>query len=148
MEQYRNFLHNSARGVVPTFTGFSDANPADLANATDGDPDTFTSTATKILASSGEMGTLIFDLGRSSRWLIFLKVGLWSSAGSVQVYIKSNEQSVYERVMGSVTSASELKPVCLSPILVGQVVTLQAYGTAASTANFRLYEFAAYEVSS
>lgn len=143
-------MRNVARGVVPTFTGFADANPADLANATDGDLSTFTSTGTKITIGAGDVGFFNFAVSPGT-YLVSAKVGMWTSAGTLSAYIYGDD--IVEHTFGnalviSLSNAVESirrsfsKVVCVST----GVLTLSFYSSAAATSNVRLYDFKANKI--
>jgi len=140
---------NQLAGTVPTVTGFADAVPGDLANATDGDVDSYTSTGTKINGGAGDMGTFVFDIERVRTMMISARVGVWASAGNVQSYIESSDDGINYRgatggqgasIAPSITSATEKIVEGQVCVITGKYFRLRFYAGAASTANVRVYE--------
>lgn len=140
---------NVLRGIVPTATTW-DTDPTSLANCTDGDHTTVTGTGSKVMGAAGYVGYLNFDLGSIKTFIFGGKVGLWSTAGSVSMYVTvSDDDITYSNntaVVMIVTTTTELAGFILSKIFTGQYIRLSFYAGSAATANAKIYEVMAYEV--
>lgn len=140
-------LRNAARGITPTATTF-DENPSNLANATDGSPTTVTGVGSKTLGGSGTVGFVYVDLGSAKTVLFGAKVGMYSSAGKMSVFMSTstNGSDYYVSVGDGVTSTTEKLYYPAASIVNARYLQLQFYVNAAATASVKIYEIKAYEL--
>lgn len=122
--------------------------PTNLEHCTDGDWDTPTGTGTTILGGAGTIGRLNMDLLEVRNVLVRFKVGLWSSAGTITVFIAySNDGVTYYNASGSlctsVTVAAEEIKFNQVEFVRARYIRLSFLLSAAATANVKIYEWEA-----
>jgi hypothetical protein len=74
-------LVDAAKGLTPTYSGFTTQVPTNLTNATDGDLDTYTGEGQETLATSGNVGWFDLDLIKPGLFICGAKIRTHRSAG-------------------------------------------------------------------
>ena len=148
--QHKVPLINAASGIIPV-ASVSDSNPTNLENCTDGDWSSVTGTGSKVLGASGDIGRLTFTLPRYSIYLAAAIVGVWSTAGTVNVrFYSSIDLSTYVwSGLNAISKISTTESHCqtMPGILIGQSVQLVFQLNAAGTGNVKVYEFFAFDLA-
>lgn len=142
---------NILRGVVPTASGWGTA-PTNLANCTDGDLSTVTGTGSKVMGGAGDYGYVVFDLGSVKTVLVGFRVGLWSTSNTASVYVDGSPDNVtfYSTTNVNVSNASAVELISDATncaILTCRYIRLRFNINGAATANAKIYEAMAYELS-
>jgi hypothetical protein len=143
-------LLDLARGKLVTFDGFDDANPNNLANATDGNYSTATGTGTKVMTGAGSVGSFILDLGEIKTVLVTARVGIGTTAGNISVFIDSSDDGIaYRTFVGSgnytTLTGDNIKPL-VPALLNTRFIRLRVTASAAATCNANLRELMVFEV--
>jgi len=144
-------LQNVLRGNVPTFGGFSDVNPSNLQNATDGDTASATGVGQKVMATAGIFGSITFDLGTQKTILVYGRINIYSSAGTQQVFVETSDDNITWRTYPSAaytkaTASSANIIELLATIVSGRYMRLNLYVNAAATCYTAIHEIAAWEL--
>lgn len=138
---------NIFRGIVPTFTGFDNVNPDNLANATDGDDTTSTGVGTKNSAYAA--GAFIFDLGSVKTVRVTGKVALNASSGTSYVFIESSPDNVtydaIETYAGINMTTKEAITSLVPRSLRGRYIRIRFSTASGSNGNGKLYTIRGYE---
>ena len=141
---------NALRGILGVASGWG-TDPTNLANATDGDIDTVTGTGNKIMAGAGTCGYIKFDLGSVKTALVGGKIAIWSTAGTIYMYIDQSVDDITwylsgQPVLGRVVADENIAPP--PPVLVTmRYFRLRFYVNAASTIYAKIYEVMAWELT-
>jgi len=148
--QVSDVPNNIFRGILPVAALF-DTPPSDLPNVTDGDNATVTGTGTTALGASGLIGNVTIDVGTIKTLLIGSKVGIWSSAASVNVSIlSSNDNAMYtsgSSIVASTTSVGENIVETLAKVLTGRYFKFNFSLSGAGTGNVKIYTINAWELN-
>jgi len=139
---------NIMKGILPVASGF-DTPPSNLANATNGDPDTPTGVGSKTLDGAGDIGTIIFDLGSAKTFLLGIQLGFWTSANSISVYVQASKDGISypTSILPFNTGATSEQQRDMNGILLinKRYVKLYANVNGAATGNVKIYEVVGYE---
>jgi hypothetical protein len=148
--RYPNGPLSPAAPIVPTYTGFEDAPPTNLENATDGDITTCTGVAQKILGYAATGGTFVFDMGKVRTVLVGFILGVKTTASAIQIFIDSSDDNITYRntsmVNNSTGSTSKVIMNGLSSLLTGRYIRIRAVNTGAGTIDVEVYQCMAYEL--
>jgi len=148
----RSKLRNILRGIVPTADATWGTAPTNLANVTDEDLTNFTGTGSKIIGGGGDIGSIRFDLGFVPTRPIIItgKIGIWSSAGTMAVYVDESEDGNAFTPSGvaSMNKTQSIEsPLGFSPIIIyTRYFRLRSYLNAAATGNARFYGVQGYSL--
>jgi hypothetical protein len=148
--RYPNGPLSPAAPIVPTYTGFEDAPPTNLENATDGDITTCTGVAQKILGTAGTGGTFVFDMGEVRSVLVGFILGVKTTASTLQLFIESSDDNITYRTASlnnnATSSTSKVIRDGLSSLLTGRYIRIRAVNTGAGTIDVEVYQCMAYEL--
>lgn len=144
-------LKNVLRGITPVASMW-DTDPTLLTNCTDGNLSTVTGTGSKIMAAAGNFGYLVFDLGTIKTVLIGGRFGLWSTTGTVTIFVDVSDDNItyinaYSSITGATSVAESKKDTDNSALVNGRYIRLRWYVNAAATAYANIYEVAAWELT-
>jgi len=141
---------NFAKGKIPIAIGW-DTPPADLEKATDGDPNTVTTTGSSTTSGAGYYGYIDLDLKEDGVYLVGAKIGIWSSAGIVRVYWASKPDGVnwhkampYSVIYYNTTSETVFNAG--SVVVSGRYIRLQFHINTSATAYANIYEIWAFKL--
>lgn len=141
---------NIARGILPVATNF-DADPANLAKATNDDPNDPTGIATTNIGAAGVFGNITLDFGSVKTAILSVIVDTWASASNPEIYICSSNDGVnfyYPLApMGSSRQAAESIPISYPTVSFhARYLRLMYYNGAAANCYTKIYEIIALEV--
>jgi hypothetical protein len=146
----REPLVNSLKGLQPIFSGF-DTNPSSPENITDGDLNTVTGTGIRVIGASTEFAHIEYTLPVKALYLVFGKIGIWSSVGTFSIRLYSMPNDVTYQWSGTPiltrTTTTEAVHNVLSSILSGDMIRFTCNSGAAGTYNIKIYELAAYKIA-
>lgn len=143
---------NRLKGLIPTLYNFT-TDPTNLANVTDEDWTTVSGTGVRICTAGYEVVQIRYDLGSVRTVLLCAKVGIWATAGAVQVMFMHLVGFDWLLLSGwqpavTVGSTSEYVCYCASILVRERYIGLQILNPDAGVTNsIKLYEFAALEFS-
>lgn len=124
--------------------------PTNLSNTTDGSFTTVSGTATVSLSAGGNIGFIEYDLGTNRVYIVSARIGLWSSAGDILIYLdaftSSGSSPLSVNSVYNITATTENTNSILTKIVYGRYLVFRFRLNAAGTANVKIYEVGAYEV--
>jgi len=141
---------NAAKGITPVASGW-DTPPSDLEKATDGDPDTVTGTGQTTTGAGADYGYIELDLGLDGVYLVGAKIGVWSDASYVRVYIESKPDGINWQpaqswyIIGAFTTSEDIFNAG-GVVISGRHIRFRFYVAAATTAYAKIYEIWAYKL--
>ena len=145
----REPLINAARGILPVATSWGTP-PSNLNLITDGDPFTATGFGTTVLGGSGNVGFIAITVPTYGIYLCSAILGLYTSAGTINLFWQSNPDGVNVQSGGasliSSGNTTEIITNSGSRILAGTTFSMQIRLTAAGTCNVRIFELYAYKI--
>ena len=145
-----NILNNILKGKLGVASGW-DTDPANLERVTDGDIDTVTGTGNKIMGGAGFYGYITFDLGSVKTMLLGARVGMWSTAGTTNIYFETSNDNITYRnlqpILCASTAVAEIVSELVAKVVRGRYVRLRLYVSAAATAYAKIYEIMAWELT-
>lgn len=149
--RYPNGPLSPAAPIVPTYTGFEDATPTNLENATNGNIDDAIGPGTKILSGSGTVGQYIFDLGSEKDVLIEGSINLGATGGVTSTaYIEiARADGVYltPSIYNATTAGTYPTKRQLSPFGgVCRYIRIRFAESAATTGQGSIIELRAHEI--
>lgn len=141
---------NALYGIVPTFTGFDDVNPNNLANATDGDITTSTGAGSKAVTGVANFGSFNFDLGSVKTVLVSGEMGLYCNGQIVNVYfLFSRDGTTFYTHPVNVSQLSatseQVKALAAWPV-TARYLRLQCNTGGTGTGNASIKTLAAHEL--
>jgi len=141
---------NFAKGKIPIATGW-DTPPSDLEKATDGDPDTVTTTGSSTTSGADYYGYIDLDLEKDGVYLVGAKIGIWSSTGTVRVCWASKPDGVnwcraLPHAVIDYQTTSEKVFNAGSAVISGRHVRLQFIINTSATAYANIYEIWAFKL--
>jgi len=138
---------NPARPIIPTFDTAT-TEPTDLNKITNGNPDDCCTEAAKTMLAAGVFTNFYFDLGSVLKFNLAAKIAMWSSSGTVRLYLKSaGEDHNYTNVnFGNIitqatgTSRTTNTDYCIHRVINARYLQLQFYVTETSLGHVELYD--------
>lgn len=124
--------------------------PTTLTNATDGNVSSVADTGTKVISVAENTGYITVDFGTIKTVLITAKIGVYSSAGTSDVYVEESDDNTNWRNTSnsilSVATATELINWTHEKLLSARYVRFRCRNSAAATCNYKFYEIIAHEM--
>lgn len=141
-------LINVALGILPTASTF-DTNPTNLDRITDGDFETVTGWGSKVVGSPSWIGYITIDLGSVKKLLMCARVGIYSTAGAIQVVQSCSDDGVNFRVLTAdcnQTSVTEVIVGTRAFFAYARYVRIGIYAGSACTGYARFYEILVFDL--
>jgi len=143
-------FRNRAKGIVPTVSGW-DTPPDNLQNVTDEDWNTSSGAGVTTIPGTGDFGFVYLDLGAVYDVMLLVKVGAWTDTSYVRCYTIFSQDGVnwlYSSlvpILDCMATSEEIKYGIA--FIRARYVGLRFRGYTAMTANIKIYEIAAIDVS-
>ncbi len=147
----QNVLNNRLKGNLGVASGWGTA-PTNLERCTDSNLEIATGTGSTVMLAGGVIGEIVFDLGSIKTILVSVRVGLWSSTGTIQLHLLSSDNAVTWRYAGGDdevilgTSVTEIIGDSLAQILTGRYLKAQFKANVAMTGYIKIYEVMGWEL--
>lgn len=147
-------LIDAARGLTPTYGGFSTQVPTNLTNATDGNLDTYTGEGQETLAASDQVGYFSLDLLKTGVYLCGAKIRTSRSSGDagtikIDAFTKPNGTNWRKTEQIRYATATDIISDTLCFFATGQEIRLYLSCTGADGADVFsvwLYNFFAFRL--
>lgn len=150
--RYPNGPLSPAAPIIATEDTFDTNSMANLSNVTDGSLSTYAGTGTKTLGGGGVIGNLKFDLGSVKNVSLNYKIGAWSSASNIRIYLAVSEDNsvwspgINDNIRSTIpTNETELIVNNGGINLIGRYIKLIFYLQTAGTGNVKAYSVKAFD---
>lgn len=157
MDERRNLLRypdgplSPARPIIPTFEGFDTQPPTNLANFTDGSPDTATGEGIKEISTSGVAGAFVFDLGSEYNVLITGCINFGATGGITTTayidFIRADMSSIFSSSYNTFTNGTYPIKRFLNPVSgTARYIKVRIVGSGGGVVSASGVELSAYKL--